>query len=132
MIDMKRLFRIFKKKADPSELISRLEAVSALIDKWTADTAAFLENKDMSLTDPVNDDVFHLAESLNELSTLLPSHPAVKEVFDMLETAVREGMFEIASVKCGMIEEDVLSRLPIWPEKARARIDLLLKAFQKD
>ena len=86
----------------------------------------------MSLADPVNDDVFALAESLKELSALLPSHPAVNEVFEILETVVREGLFDISSVKCGIVEEDVFFRLPIWPEKARARIDLLIGAFHKD
>lgn len=128
---MKRLFRIFKKKADPSELISRLEAVSTLIDRWTADTAAFLENRDMSLTTPIKDDVFAIPKILDELSAMLPGDPGVKEVFDKLYMAVREGMFEIMTVQTGA-EEDVLERLPIWPQKARERIDLLLKAFYKD
>lgn len=128
---MKRLFRFFKKKADSSELISRLEAVSALIDKWTTDTAAFLESRDMSLTSPIKDDVFSIPEILDELSNILPGNPGVNEVFERLHTAVREGMFEIMTVQTGT-EEDVLERLPIWPQKARERIDLLLEAIHKD
>ena len=60
---MKGFLSLFKKKPGNSESARMLEELSAICDKWLKDSKALVENKDMSLSPAVLEEVSALVRS---------------------------------------------------------------------
>lgn len=128
---MKGSLSLFKKKPGNSESARMLEELSAICDKWLKDSKAFVENKDMSLSPAVQEEVYALVQITGRLEELLPADEQISAILERLKMALGEGSAEIMFIQNEIDMEGAMKRLPLWPLKARERIDLLRDLVSK-